>query len=75
MLLLKEIFQFVIVVFSSQVLSSPVRDLNQALCRLTFGEAVVKADVYNDKSVKSKLSMQSFNLEESGKNASSFVRK
>ncbi|XP_015437338.1 PREDICTED: vacuolar protein sorting-associated protein 13A-like [Dufourea novaeangliae] len=49
---------------SEEVLSSPVRDLNHGLCRLTFGEIINTHAFYSDKSMKMKLSLQSCILQD-----------
>lgn len=52
-----------------QVLSSPVRDLNHGLCKLSFGETINTWDFYSDKSVKMKLSLQSCLLQDTRKDS------
>ncbi|XP_076222912.1 intermembrane lipid transfer protein VPS13A isoform X2 [Nomia melanderi] len=54
---------------SEEVLSSPVRDLNHGLCRLTFGEMIVSYAFYSDKSLKMKLSLQSCILQDTRKDS------
>ncbi|XP_076243831.1 intermembrane lipid transfer protein VPS13A [Calliopsis andreniformis] len=54
---------------SEEVLSSPVRDLNRGLCRLTFGEVINTYAFYSDKSLKMKLSLQSCVLQDTRKNS------
>ncbi|XP_076375159.1 intermembrane lipid transfer protein VPS13A isoform X2 [Megalopta genalis] len=54
---------------SEEVLSSPVRDLNHGLCRLTFGELINTYAVYNDKSLKMKMSLQSCILQDTRKDS------
>ncbi|XP_078045899.1 intermembrane lipid transfer protein VPS13A isoform X2 [Augochlora pura] len=54
---------------SEEVLSSPVRDLNHGLCRLTFGELINTYAVYSDKSLKMKLSLQSCILQDTRKDS------
>ncbi|XP_076670615.1 intermembrane lipid transfer protein VPS13A isoform X2 [Andrena cerasifolii] len=59
---------------SEEVLSSPVRDLNHGLCRLTFGEIINTYALYSDKSLKMKLSLQSCVLQDTRKD-SQVIRK
>ncbi|XP_072932453.1 intermembrane lipid transfer protein VPS13A-like [Epargyreus clarus] len=47
-----------------EVLSSPVRDLNHGLAKLTAGEATVHMDYYSDKSLEIKASLQSLLVED-----------
>lgn len=54
---------------SSQVLSSPVRDLNRGLCKLTFGEAVMTLDIFTDKSLSAKMSVKSCELDDMRRNS------
>lgn len=54
---------------SEEVLSSPVRDLNHGLCRLTFGEMIITYTFYSDKSLKMKLSLQSCTLRDTRKDS------
>ncbi|KAK9294042.1 hypothetical protein QLX08_011233 [Tetragonisca angustula] len=54
---------------SEEVLSSPVRDLNRGLCRLTFGEVINTYAFYSDKSLKMKLSLQSCLLQDTRKDS------
>ncbi|KYM95926.1 Vacuolar protein sorting-associated protein 13C [Cyphomyrmex costatus] len=51
------------------VLSSPVRDLNHGLCKLSFGETINTWDFYSDKSLKMKLSLQSCLLQDTRKDS------
>ncbi|KOX79050.1 Vacuolar protein sorting-associated protein 13A [Melipona quadrifasciata] len=53
----------------AMVLSSPVRDLNRGLCRLTFGEVINTYAFYSDKSLKMKLSLQSCLLQDTRKDS------
>nr|XP_012154530.1 PREDICTED: vacuolar protein sorting-associated protein 13C isoform X3 [Megachile rotundata] len=59
---------------SEEVLSSPVRDLNHGLCRLTFGEIINTYAFYSDKSLKMKFSLQSCVLQDTRKE-SQVIRK
>ncbi|XP_034193125.2 intermembrane lipid transfer protein VPS13A isoform X1 [Osmia lignaria lignaria] len=59
---------------SEEVLSSPVRDLNHGLCRLTFGEIINTYGFYSDKSLKMKFSLQSCVLQDTRKE-SQIIRK
>ncbi|CAK9828583.1 Intermembrane lipid transfer protein VPS13A [Anthophora retusa] len=52
---------------SEEVLSSPVRDLNHGLCKLTFGEIINTYAFYSDRSMKMKLSLQSCILQDTRK--------
>lgn len=52
-----------------QVLSSPVRDLNHGLCKLSFGETINTWDFYSDKSLKMKLSLQNCSMQDTRKNS------
>ncbi|XP_012533549.1 vacuolar protein sorting-associated protein 13A isoform X2 [Monomorium pharaonis] len=52
---------------TEEVLSSPVRDLNHGLCKLSFGETINTWDFYSDKSLKMKLSLQSCLLQDTRK--------
>ncbi|XP_011865236.1 PREDICTED: vacuolar protein sorting-associated protein 13A-like isoform X2 [Vollenhovia emeryi] len=54
---------------TEEVLSSPVRDLNHGLCKLSFGETVNTWDFYSDKSLKMKLSLQSCLLQDTRKDS------
>ncbi|XP_017890538.1 vacuolar protein sorting-associated protein 13C-like [Ceratina calcarata] len=54
---------------SEEVLSSPVRDLNHGLCRLTFGELINTYAFYNDRTLKMKLSLQSCVLQDTRKDS------
>ncbi|XP_072752571.1 intermembrane lipid transfer protein VPS13A [Anoplolepis gracilipes] len=54
---------------TEEVLSSPVRDLNHGLCKLSFGETINTWDFYSDKSVKMKLSLQSCLLQDNRKDS------
>ncbi|EFN62404.1 Vacuolar protein sorting-associated protein 13A [Camponotus floridanus] len=54
---------------TEEVLSSPVRDLNHGLCKLSFGETINTWDFYSDKSVKMKLSLQSCLLQDTRKDS------
>ncbi|XP_026299715.1 vacuolar protein sorting-associated protein 13C isoform X2 [Apis mellifera] len=56
---------------SEEVLSSPVRDLNHGLCRLTFGEIINTCAFYSDRSLKMKLSLQSCLLQDTRKESES----
>ncbi|XP_028168075.1 vacuolar protein sorting-associated protein 13C-like [Ostrinia furnacalis] len=47
-----------------EVLSSPVRDLNHGLAKLTAGEATVQLDYYSDSSTEMKASLQSLLIED-----------
>ncbi|EFN86841.1 Vacuolar protein sorting-associated protein 13A [Harpegnathos saltator] len=52
---------------TEEVLSSPVRDLNHGLCKLSFGETINTWDFYSDKSLKMKLSLQNCLLQDTRK--------
>ncbi|CAL7940918.1 unnamed protein product [Xylocopa violacea] len=52
---------------SDEILSSPVRDVNRGLCRLTFGELINTYAFYSDRSLKMKLSLQSCVLQDTRK--------
>ncbi|KAL6266414.1 hypothetical protein P5V15_003265 [Pogonomyrmex californicus] len=54
---------------TEEVLSSPVRDLNHGLCKLSFGETINTWDFYSDKSLKMKLSLQSCLLQDTRKDS------
>ncbi|EZA49615.1 Vacuolar protein sorting-associated protein 13A [Ooceraea biroi] len=54
---------------TEEVLSSPVRDLNHGLCKLSFGETVNTWDFYSDKSLKIKLSLQNCLLHDTRKDS------
>ncbi|XP_070527175.1 intermembrane lipid transfer protein VPS13A isoform X2 [Cardiocondyla obscurior] len=54
---------------TEEVLSSPVRDLNHGLCKLSFGETINTWDFYSDKSLKMKLSLQSCLLHDTRKDS------
>ncbi|RVE50817.1 hypothetical protein evm_004566 [Chilo suppressalis] len=47
-----------------EVLSSPVRDLNHGLAKLTAGEATVQLDHYSDGSIEMRASLQSLLIED-----------
>lgn len=47
-----------------EVLSSPVRDLNHGLARLSAGETTVQLDCYTDSTLEVKASLQSLLLED-----------
>lgn len=47
-----------------EVLSSPVRDLNHGLAKVTAGEANVHFDYYSDSSIEVKASLQSLLIED-----------
>lgn len=47
-----------------EVLSSPVRDLNHGLAKLTAGEATFQLDYYSDSSTEMKASLQSLLVED-----------
>ncbi|XP_020288636.1 vacuolar protein sorting-associated protein 13A-like isoform X2 [Pseudomyrmex gracilis] len=54
---------------TEEVLSSPVRDLNHGLCKLSFGETINTWDFYSDRSLKMKLSLQNCSMQDTRKNS------
>nr|CAD7267661.1 unnamed protein product [Timema shepardi] len=49
---------------ATEVLSSPVRDLNHGLCKLDVGEATLSLDIFSDHSLESKIILQCCLLED-----------
>ncbi|XP_066588204.1 intermembrane lipid transfer protein VPS13A-like isoform X2 [Prorops nasuta] len=49
---------------TEEVLSSPVRDMNRGLCMLSFKEIISTVDLFGDNSLKMKLSLQNFSLQD-----------
>ncbi|XP_073981480.1 intermembrane lipid transfer protein VPS13A-like isoform X2 [Rhodnius prolixus] len=49
---------------SDEILSSPVRDLNQGLCKLELSEILLSLDVFSDKSLEMKITLQTCLLED-----------
>lgn len=47
-----------------EVLSSPVRDLNHGLAKLTAGEATLQIDYFSDSSTEMRASLQSLLIED-----------
>ncbi|XP_066901628.1 intermembrane lipid transfer protein VPS13A isoform X3 [Halyomorpha halys] len=47
-----------------EILSSPVRDMNQGLCKLETGEATMTLDVLSDKSLELKMALQTCLVED-----------
>ncbi|XP_046422194.1 vacuolar protein sorting-associated protein 13A-like isoform X1 [Neodiprion fabricii] len=60
---------------TEEMLSSPVRDFNHGLCKLTIGEVTLSLDVYNDESLIMKLSVRSCLLEDVRRDDSIVIRK
>ncbi|XP_047508917.1 vacuolar protein sorting-associated protein 13A-like isoform X2 [Pieris napi] len=58
-----------------EVLSSPVRDLNHGLAKLTSGEATVVFDYFSDNSVEMKASLQSLLVEDIRPDTSIAIRR
>nr|XP_012219129.1 PREDICTED: vacuolar protein sorting-associated protein 13A-like isoform X1 [Linepithema humile] len=54
---------------TEEVLSSPVRDLNHGLCKLCFGETINTWDLYSDKSLRMKLSLQNCLMQDTRKDS------